>query len=177
MKHQIKGRKLSRNSAHRKALMRNLSIALITNERIKTTLPKAKELRPFVEKILTVAKDDNLANRRLLVSILGNQDITDKLFKDIAPRIAKRNRGYTRILKNGFRVGDKAPMAVMELVDRVEVIAENKDNLEEKKLEKKPSKKIKSEQGPEDSKAKENSETKSEDNKVTKKKAEKKAKE
>lgn len=177
MKHQIKGRKLNRNSAHRKALMRNLSIALITNERIKTTLPKAKELRPFVEKILTVAKDDNLANRRLIISILGNQEITDKLFKDIAPRIAKRNGGYTRILKNGFRVGDKAPMAVMELVDRVEVIVENKDNLEEKKLEKKPSKKIKSEQGSKDSKAKaeENSEANTENKKVTKKKTEKKA--
>ncbi|MFM7621271.1 MAG: 50S ribosomal protein L17 [Alphaproteobacteria bacterium] len=137
MKHQIKGRKLNRNSAHRKALMRNLSIALISNERIKTTLPKAKELRPFVEKILSVAKNDNLANRRLVISILGNAQIADKLFKDIAPRILKRNGGYTRIMKNGFRVGDKAPMAVMELVDRVEVIVEKKDNLDSKKLEKK----------------------------------------
>lgn len=140
MKHQIKGRKLNRNSAHRKALMRNLSIALISNERIKTTLPKAKELRPFVEKILTIAKKDNLANRRLLISLLGNTDIADKLFKDIAPRILKRNGGYTRIMKNGFRVGDKAPMAVMELVDRVEIVVEKKDNLDSKKLEKKVSK-------------------------------------
>lgn len=139
MKHQIKGRKLNRNSAHRKALMRNLSIALISNERIKTTLPKAKELRPFVEKILTIAKKDNLANRRLLISMLGNTDIADKLFKDIAPRILKRNGGYTRIMKNGFRVGDKAPMAVMELVDRVEIVIEKKDNLDSKKLEKKVS--------------------------------------
>ena len=139
MKHQIKGRKLNRNSAHRKALMRNLSIALISNERIKTTLPKAKELRPFVEKILTIAKKDNLANRRLLISLLGNTDIADKLFKDIAPRILKRNGGYTRIMKNGFRVGDKAPMAVMELVDRVEIVVEKKDNLDSKKLEKKVS--------------------------------------
>ena len=140
MKHQIKGRKLNRNSAHRKALMRNLSIALISNERIKTTLPKAKELRPFFEKILTIAKKDNLANRRLLTSLLGNTDIADKLFKDIAPRILKRNGGYTRIMKNGFRVGDKAPMAVMELVDRVEIVVEKKDNLDSKKLEKKVSK-------------------------------------
>lgn len=139
MKHQIKGRKLNRNSAHRKALMRNLSIALISNERIKTTLPKAKELRPFFEKILTIAKKDNLANRRLLTSLLGNTDIADKLFKDIAPRILKRNGGYTRIMKNGFRVGDKAPMAVMELVDRVEIVVEKKDNLDSKKLEKKVS--------------------------------------
>ena len=140
MKHQIKGRKLNRNSAHRKALMRNLSIALISNERIKTTLPKAKELRPFFEKILTIAKKDNLANRRLLISLLGNTDIADKLFKDIAPRILKGNGGYTSIMKNGFRVGDKAPMAVMELVDRVEIVVEKKDNLDSKKLEKKVSK-------------------------------------
>jgi len=121
MKHGIKGRKLSRNSAHRKALFRNLSIALITNERIKTTLPKAKDLRPFVEKVLTLAKTDSLANRRLAISILGNQEIADKLFKDVGPRIAKRAGGYVRILKFGFRTGDKAPMALVELVDRVVV--------------------------------------------------------
>jgi large subunit ribosomal protein L17 len=121
MKHAIKGRKLSRNSAHRKALLRNLSIALLKNERIKTTLPKAKELRPYVEKILTLAKTDSLANRRLAASILGNQEIVARLFKEIAPRILQRNGGYTRIMKFGFRVGDKAPMALMELVDRVVV--------------------------------------------------------
>lgn len=121
MKHKIKGRKLSRNSAHRKALFRNLSIALLTHEAIKTTLPKAKELRPFVEKIITLAKKDTLANRRLAISILGNQDIAEKLFKEIGPRAANRNGGYTRILKFGFRTGDKAPMAFMELVDRVVV--------------------------------------------------------
>ena len=121
MKHAIKGRKFSRNSAHRKSLLRNLSIALLKNERIKTTLPKAKELRPYVEKILTLAKKDSLANRRLVASILGNQEIVDRLFKEIAPRILQRNGGYTRILKFGFRVGDKAPMALMELVDRVVV--------------------------------------------------------
>ncbi len=119
MKHRIKGRKLSRNSAHRKALFRNLSIALLTNEVIKTTLPKAKELRPIVEKVITLAKKDTLANRRLAISILGNQEIADKLFKEIGPRVSKRNGGYTRIMKFGFRVGDKAPMALMELVDRV----------------------------------------------------------
>ena len=121
MKHAIKGRKLSRNSAHRKALLRNLSIALLQNERIKTTLPKAKELRPYVERILTLAKIDSLANRRLAASILGNQEIVGRLFKEIAPRILQRNGGYTRIMKFGFRVGDKAPMALMELVDRVVV--------------------------------------------------------
>jgi large subunit ribosomal protein L17 len=121
MKHRIKGRKLNRNSSHRKALFRNLSIALITNEGIRTTLPKAKELRPFIEKIMTISKKDSLANRRLALSILGNEGAVLKLFKEIGPRIVSRNGGYTRILKNGFRVGDKAPMAYMELVDRVEI--------------------------------------------------------
>ncbi|OFW81215.1 MAG: 50S ribosomal protein L17 [Alphaproteobacteria bacterium RIFCSPLOWO2_01_FULL_40_26] len=134
MKHRIKGRKLARNSSHRKALFRNLSIALLQNEVIKTTLPKAKELRPFVEKIITLAKKDNLANRRLAISILGNEKIAEKLFKEIGPKITARNGGYTRILKFGFRAGDKAPMAIIELVDRV---------VAEEKLEEKPTKKAK----------------------------------
>jgi len=121
MKHRIKGRKLNRNSSHRKALFRNLSIALITNEGIRTTLPKAKELKPFIEKIMTISKKDSLANRRLVLSILGNEEAVIKLFKEIGPRIVSRNGGYTRILKHGFRVGDKAPMAYMELVDRIEI--------------------------------------------------------
>ncbi len=124
MNHGIKGRKLSRNSAHRKALFRNLSISLLQHELIKTTLPKAKEIRPFVEKVITLAKKDTLANRRLATSILGNQLIVEKLFKEIGPRVSARNGGYTRILKFGFRTGDKAPMAVMELVDRVVVATE-----------------------------------------------------
>ena len=119
MKHRIKGRKLGRNTAHRKALLRNMSLALLQYESIKTTLPKAKEIRPFVGKVLTIAKKDTLANRRLAMSILGNTEIIDKLFKEIGPRIANRNGGYTRILKFGFRTGDKAPMALFELVDRV----------------------------------------------------------
>jgi large subunit ribosomal protein L17 len=119
MKHRIKGRKLGRNTAHRKALLRNLSLAILKNEIVKTTLPKAKEVRPFVEKILTIAKKDTLANRRLAISILGNDLIVDKLFKEIGPRVANRNGGYTRILKFGFRTGDKAPMALFELVDRI----------------------------------------------------------
>ncbi len=121
MKHRIKGRKLGRNSPHRKALLRNLSIAILQHEVIKTTLPKAKELRPFVEKVITLAKKDSLSNRRLAISILGNIEIIDKLFKEIGPRVVERNGGYTRILKFGFRTGDKAPMALMELVDRVKV--------------------------------------------------------
>lgn len=139
MKHGIKGKRLGRNSAHRKALYRNLSIALLKNEVIKTTLPKAKELRPFVEKVITLAKKDTLANRRLAISILGNQEIAEKLFKEIGPRVSKRNGGYTRILKFGFRTGDKAPMALMELVDRV--VAEEK--VEAKEQPKKSAKKAK----------------------------------
>ena len=119
MKHGIKGRKLSRNTAHRKALLRNLSLAFLKHELIKTTLPKAKEIKSFVEKVITLSKIDSLANRRLAISILGNQEIIDKLFKEIGPRVANRNGGYTRIMKFGFRTGDKAPMSIMELVDRV----------------------------------------------------------
>jgi large subunit ribosomal protein L17 len=119
MRHGIKGRQLGRNSSHRKALFRNLAISLLQHELIKTTLPKAKDLRPFVEKLLTLSKKDNLANRRLAISILGNQEIIDKLFKEIGPRVSARNGGYLRILKFGFRTGDKAPMAIVEIVDRV----------------------------------------------------------
>lgn len=132
MKHGIKGRRLGRNSAHRKALYRNLSIALLKNEAIKTTLPKAKELRPFVEKIITLAKKDSLTNRRSVISILGNQEIIDKLFKEIGPRVLARNGGYTRILKFGFRTGDKAPMALMELVDRIIVEKTSTESKKEK---------------------------------------------
>lgn len=121
MKHGIKGRKLGRNSAHRKALFRNLAIALFNHELIKTTLPKAKDLRPYAEKLMTIAKKDTLANRRLAISILGDQTIVNKLFKEIGPRIANRNGGYLRVLKYGFRTGDKAPMAIVEVVDRVVV--------------------------------------------------------
>lgn len=128
MNHRIKGRKLSRNSAHRKALLRNLSISFLKHEMIKTTLPKAKEFKPFVEKVITISKVDSLANRRLALSILGNQEIIEKLFKEIGPKVAKRNGGYLRIMKFGFRTGDKAPMAIVELVDRV--ITENAQELQ-----------------------------------------------
>lgn len=120
MKHAIKGRKLGRNSSHRKALMRNMSFALLQNEFIRTTLPKAKELRPFIEKLISLARTDTVANRRNAASIMGNSILVDKLFKEIGPKAAKRNGGYTRILKCGFRTGDSAPMAIMELVDRAQ---------------------------------------------------------
>jgi len=118
MKHRIKGRKLSRTSSHRKALLRNLTISLVKYELIKTTLPKAKELRPFIEKVVTIAKIDSLANRRLVLSILANEEAVDKLFAKIGKRVSARNGGYTRILKYGFRTGDKAPMAIIEFVDK-----------------------------------------------------------
>lgn len=121
MIHGNKGRKLSRNTAHRKALLRNLSLAFLQHEFIKTTLPKAKEFRSFVEKIITLSKKDTLTNRRRAASLLANQEIIDRLFKSIGPRVATRNGGYIRILKCGFRTGDKAPMAIVELVDRVVV--------------------------------------------------------
>lgn len=118
MKHGIKGRKLNRTSSHRKALFSNLSNALLKHEMIKTTLPKAKDLRPFIEKIITTAKIDSLANRRRVLAILKDEELVNKLFSDIAKRVEKRNGGYVRIMKFGFRTGDKAPMAVVELVDR-----------------------------------------------------------
>ncbi len=127
MLHKIKGRRLGRNSSHRKALMRNLSIAIIKNEFIKTTLPKAKEVRSFIEKVLTVCKNDTLANRRRIISLLGSEEVANKLFTNIGPRIKSRNGGYLRILKCGFRAGDKADMAIVELVDKA-VQEEKKSN-------------------------------------------------
>jgi large subunit ribosomal protein L17 len=119
MKHGIKRRKLNRTSSHRKALLNNLSISFLQHEAIKTTLPKAKELRSFVEKVITLSKIDNLSNRRKALSVLKDKELVNKLFKDIGPRVKNRNGGYTRIMHFGFRTGDKAPMAFIELVDRV----------------------------------------------------------
>jgi large subunit ribosomal protein L17 len=119
MRHGIKGRRLGRNSAHRKALFRNLSLAIIKNGVIKTTLPKAKEIRPYFEKVVTVAKTDNLVNRRKAISILGSSNplAIDRLFKSIGVAVSDRSGGYLRIVRCGFRVGDKSPMAIVELVD------------------------------------------------------------
>jgi large subunit ribosomal protein L17 len=129
MKHKIKGRKLNRDSSHRKALLMNLSNSLIKHELIKTTVAKAKELRPFIEKIITVGKKGGLHNIRIASSILNDKETVSKLFKDLAPRFKDRSGGYVRVIRNGFRLGDKAPMAVIEFVDRV---AQN-DNEEDKK--------------------------------------------
>ena len=118
MRHKKSGRKFNRNSSHRKALMKNLTIALIERDIIKTTLPKAKELRGFIEPLITLAKEDNVANRRLAFRRLRSDAAVAKLFTEIAKNSLERKGGYTRIIKAGFRPGDKADMAFIELVDR-----------------------------------------------------------
>ena len=120
MRHGISQRKLSRKSGHRKALFRNMSAALIKHEQIVTTLPKAKELRPYVEKLVTLAKRGGLSNRRLAMSRLGDETQLKKLFDELADRYSDRDGGYTRIIKAGFRDSDAAQMAVIEFVDRDE---------------------------------------------------------
>ena len=118
MRHGISGRKLNRKSSHRIALLKNLSRSLIINEQIETTLPKAKDLRPFVEKILTMGKLNTLHSKRKVLSYLGEQSLVNKVFDVLAKRYAKRNGGYVRIIKAGSRYGDSAPIAVIELVER-----------------------------------------------------------
>ena len=125
MRHGNGLRKLNRTSAHRQALLRNLSVALLRYEVIKTTLPKAKELRRVVEPMITLAKEPTLANKRLAFDRLRDRDMVVKLFAELGPRFKARPGGYTRILKMGFRVGDNAPMALVELVDRAEVTEES----------------------------------------------------
>ncbi len=120
MRHRNGPRKLNRTSEHRAAMLRNMCVSLLQHEAIKTTLPKAKELRRVVEPLITLAKEPTLANRRLAFDRLRDRDIVVKLFNDLGPRFKTRPGGYTRILKMGFRVGDNAPMAYVELVDRPE---------------------------------------------------------
>ena len=127
MNHGIKQRKLNRTSAHRKAMLANLANALVKHEQIVTTLPKAKELRPYLEKIITLGKKGGLANRRLAISTLRDEAMVGKIFSTLADRYASRPGGYIRVLKAGFRYGDAAPMAVIELVDR-DVTAKGKDS-------------------------------------------------
>ena len=121
MRHRHGLRKLNRTSSHRLAMLRNMTVSLLRHEAIKTTLPKAKELRKVIEPLLTMGKTDTLANKRLAFSRLRDREMVLKLFAELGPRYATRNGGYTRILKMGFRVGDNAPMAFVELVDRPEV--------------------------------------------------------
>ena len=124
MRHRKSGRQLNRNSSHRQAMFRNMASSLIGHEIIKTTLPKAKELRRVVEPLITLAKVDSVANRRLAFARTRNTETVAKLFNELGPRFAQRAGGYTRILECGFRAGDNAPMAYIELVDRPEVSSE-----------------------------------------------------
>ena len=121
MRHRKAGRKLNRNSSHRKAMFRNMAASLFTHEIIRTTLPKAKELRQVAEPLITLSKEDNVARRRLAFARLRDRDVVTKLFNVLGPRYQARPGGYLRILKCGFRSGDNAPMAYVELVDRPEL--------------------------------------------------------
>ena len=125
MRHRESGRKLNRNSSHRRAMFRNMAVSLIEHEVIKTTLPKAKELRRVAEPLITMAKTDNVAKRRLAFSRLRDRSIVTKLFNELGPRYKERPGGYLRILKCGFRTGDKAAMAIVELVDRPQQLVDD----------------------------------------------------
>ncbi|MGC8120943.1 50S ribosomal protein L17 [Marinobacter sp. VGCF2001] len=132
MRHRKSGRKFNRTSAHRKAMFRNMAASLVEHELIKTTLPKAKELRRVAEPLITLAKNDSVANRRLAFSRLRNDAVVAKLFDELGPRYSERPGGYLRILKCGFRAGDNAPMAFVELVGRpLDIEAEEVDESEE----------------------------------------------
>ena len=131
MRHRKSGKQLNRNASHRKAMFKNMTCSLVEHEVIKTTVPKAKELRRFAEPLITLAKEDSGANRRLAFARVGSKAVVGKLFSDLGPRFQDRPGGYTRILKAGFRAGDAAPMAYIELVDRVISEDEDLDEMEE----------------------------------------------
>lgn len=136
MRHRLGLRKLNRTSSHRLAMFRNMAVSLLQHEAIKTTLPKAKELRRVVEPLITLGKTPSVANRRLAFNRLRDRATVTKLFDEIGPRFAKRNGGYTRILKMGFRVGDNAPLAYMELTEKAAPKAEPvQEKAEAKKAE------------------------------------------
>ena len=128
MRHRKSGRRLGRNSSHRKAMFRNMATSMLKHETIRTTLPKAKELRRVVEPLITLAKEDSVANRRLAFNRLRDKEAVGKLFSELGPRYEARPGGYLRILKCGFRPGDAAPMAYVELVDRPIVEKEDDDD-------------------------------------------------
>lgn len=128
MRHRQSGRQLNRNSSHRKAMFRNMAVSLFRHELIRTTVPKAKELRRTAEPLITMAKSDSVANRRLAFSRLRDSGIVNKLFTELGPRYQERPGGYLRILKTGFRPGDAAPMAMVELVDRPIIDSEDDDD-------------------------------------------------
>ena len=127
MRHRKSGKKLNRNSSHRQAMFRNMTVSLIEHEVIKTTLVKAKELRRFAEPLITLAKEDSVANRRLAFSRTRSKVAVGKLFSELGPRSIERQGGYTRVLKCGFRKGDSAPMAFIELVDRSDIDLEQEE--------------------------------------------------
>ncbi|MDY0005289.1 MAG: 50S ribosomal protein L17 [Spongiibacteraceae bacterium] len=127
MRHRNSGRRLNRNSSHRKAMFRNMTESLLEHELIKTTLPKAKELRRYAEPLITLGKKDSVANRRLAFDRLRNKAVVGKLFTELGPRYEARPGGYLRILKCGFRAGDNAPMAYVELVDRPVTAGDDSD--------------------------------------------------
>ncbi len=156
MRHGISGRKLNRKSSHRSSLLNNLSKSLIQNEQIETTLPKAKDLRPYVEKILNIGKKQDLKSKRKVFSYLRNKSLVKKVFDILAKRYGSRNGGYVRILKSNFRYGDSAPMAIIELVDR-DPEAKGRDDRE--RLKKKEA---------EEDKSRENLEKKFDSNEVSK---------
>ena len=132
MRHRNSGRQLNRNSSHRKAMFQNMTVSLINQELIKTTLPKAKELRRVAEPLITLSKSDSVARRRLAFSRLRDKAAVGKLFAELGPRYQQRPGGYLRILKCGYRPGDKAPMAYVELVDRPQVaVAEEEESVSE----------------------------------------------
>jgi large subunit ribosomal protein L17 len=137
MRHGLGLRKLNRTSSHRLAMLRNMSVSLLRHEEITTTVPKAKELRRVVEPMITLGKRPSLANRRLAYNRLRDRGIVAKLFEDLGPRYAKRNGGYLRILKTGFRKGDNAPLALVTLMDRPEGTPEPKPEEKKKKTEQK----------------------------------------
>lgn len=118
MRHRQSGRKLNRNSSHREAMFKNMASSLVRHEMIRTTLPKAKELRRVVEPLITLGKSDSVANRRLVFARIRDREVVTKLFNELGPRYQERPGGYLRILKCGYRDGDAAPMAIVELVDR-----------------------------------------------------------
>jgi large subunit ribosomal protein L17 len=141
MRHGHGLRKLNRTTSHRLAMLRNMTVSLLRHEEITTTLPKAKELRRVVEPMITMGKKPSLANRRLAFDRLRDRGIVEKLFDDLGPRYAKRNGGYLRILKSGFRKGDNAPLALVTLMDRPEASAEPETEQKKKTEDKKPEKK------------------------------------
>ena len=130
MRHRQSGRQLNRNSSHRKAMFRNMAASLFDHEVIKTTVPKAKELRRVIEPLITRAKTDSVANRRIVFDRIRDRDMVTKLFAELGPRYQSRPGGYMRILKCGFRSGDNAPMAIVELVDRPVAEATEEEKVE-----------------------------------------------